>query len=141
MAIFERRIVVRFGECDGLGHVNNGTYFTYMEDARIDVFRLFNPSLDLKMWNLIVASTRCDFLAQVSYAEELTVYTWIPTLGNSSFTAHHAIRKADGTWAARGQAVLLAYDYKQEKPVPLWPEVRAALAGHGAEPEGAPALR
>lgn len=139
--LFERKIVVRFGECDGLGHVNNGTYFTYMEDARMDIFRLFNPSLNLDTWNLIVASTRCDFLAQVSYAEELTIYTWITKLGKSSFVVDHALQKTDGTWAARGQAVMLAYDYETQKAVPMWPEVRAALEAHTTAPQGAPDLR
>lgn len=139
--MFERKIVVRFGECDGLGHVNNGTYFTYMEDARMDIFRLFNPSLDLDTWNLIVASTRCDFLAQVSYAEELTILTWISKLGNSSFVVDHALQKSDGTFAARGQAVMLAYDYNTQKAVRLWPEVRDALSEHTEAPAGAPELR
>ncbi|KPV42097.1 acyl-CoA thioesterase [Alicyclobacillus ferrooxydans] len=139
--MFERKVVVRFGECDGLGHVNNGTYFTYMEDARMDIFRLFNPSLNLDTWNLIVASTRCDFLAQVSYAEELTISTWISKLGNSSFVVDHALQKSDGTYAARGQAVMLAYDYDQQKPASLWPEVRAALSEHMNAPAGVPELR
>lgn len=31
---------VRFGDIDVLGHVNNCRYFTYLEDARIGMFRL-----------------------------------------------------------------------------------------------------
>ncbi|MCL6453622.1 MAG: acyl-CoA thioesterase [Alicyclobacillus sp.] len=139
--MFERRIQVRFGDCDGLGHVNNGMYFTYMEDARIDVFRLFNPSLELSRWNLIVASTRCDFLAQVSYAEMLTVFTWVSHVGNSSFTVDHALQNARGEWVARGQAVLLAYDYDAGRPTPVPSAVRDQLALHRDGPTGAPALR
>jgi acyl-CoA thioesterase FadM len=33
------RIVVRFGDCDLLGHVNNAKYLTYIESARIDLWR------------------------------------------------------------------------------------------------------
>lgn len=139
--MFEKHLTVRFGECDGLGHVNNGTYFTYMEDARIDVFRVFNPALALCDWNLIVASTRCDFLAQVTYAEEINVMTWISRLGTSSFTVDHALQNHAGTWVARGQAVLIAYDYASGKPQPMSPEVRAALAAHAQGPTGAPTLR
>jgi acyl-CoA thioester hydrolase len=85
-ASFTKEVVVRFGECDGLGHVNNGTYFTYMEEARMDIFRLFNPTLELSKWNLIVASTRCDFLQQVTYAETLKIFTWISRIGLWSIT-------------------------------------------------------
>ncbi|WAH38073.1 acyl-CoA thioesterase [Alicyclobacillus dauci] len=139
--MFTRNLQVRFSECDGLGHVNNATYFNYMEDARIEVFRMFNPSLSLDKWNLIVASARCDFLAQVTYADHLTVYTWVSHIGNSSFTLDHAIANEQGTWVARGQAALIAFDYTTQKASPITPEVRAQLASHGAAPEGVPALR
>lgn len=139
--MFVREIVVRFGECDGLGHVNNGTYFTYMEDARMDVFRLFNPTLELGKWNLIVASTHCDFLQQVTYAETLKIYTWIGKIGNSSFAVEHALQNGRGEWVARGQATLIAYDYAAKKSVPLWDEVRTALQSHLEGPAGVPATR
>ncbi|MFC4768393.1 acyl-CoA thioesterase [Effusibacillus consociatus] len=139
--MFLREILVRFNDCDGLGHVNNGTYFTYMEDGRTDIFRLFNPTLDLHSWNLIVASTRCDFLQQVAYGEKLTVFTWISRLGNSSFTVEHAIQNEAGAWVARGQATMIAYNYEQEKSVSLWPEVRQALSAHMEHPAEAPELR
>lgn len=139
--MFERSITVRFGECDGLGHVNNGTYFTYFEDARIDIFRLFNPSLRLPEWNLIVASAKGEFLQQVTYAETLQVRTWISHIGNSSFVVEHGIQNHQGDWVARGQAVLLAYDYTTKQSKALWPEVREALGSHTAEPAGVPSLR
>ncbi|WP_018130651.1 acyl-CoA thioesterase [Effusibacillus pohliae] len=139
--MFKRELTVRFSECDGLGHVNNATYFTYMEDARTDLFRLFNPSLELRSWNLIVASTRCDFLHQVAYAETLTVFTWVSRLGNSGFDVEHAIQNQAGVWVARGRATLICYDYQAQKPLPLWPEVRSALLSHNEAPEGAPGLR
>jgi acyl-CoA thioester hydrolase len=139
--VFQRQVVVRFGECDGLGHVNNGTYFTYLEEARIDIFRLFNPSLDLSTWNLIVASTRCDFLAQVTYAQTLQVFTWIGKMGNSSFAVEQAIRNEQGEWVARGQTTMIAYDYDTTRSVPLWPQVRDMLESHLSGPDGVPAIR
>lgn len=138
--MFTREVVVRFGECDGLGHVNNGTYFDYMEDARIDVFRLFNPSLDLNTWNMIVASTRCDFLKQVTFAEKLTVYTWLSKIGNSSFVVEHVLCNEKEEFVARGQATMLGYDYEQKKAKPLWDEVRSQLEAHITGPAGVPDL-
>jgi len=139
--MFKRSITVRFGECDGLGHVNNGTYFAYLEDARMDIFRLFVPGLQLSDWNLIVASTRCDFLAQITYAETITVHTWIGKIGSSSFVVEHAIVNTKGEWVARGQATLLAFDYVTKKPLPLWAKVRLLLESHSTALEGVPNLR
>lgn len=134
-------IVVAFSDCDGLGHVNHARYFTYMEEARADVFRLFNPSLALDKWNLIVASARCDYLGQVGYAETLSVDTWISRIGNSSLVIEHAIWNNKRDCVARGQAVMIAYDYETQSAIGLWPEVRTELESHSTPAEGAPNLR
>ncbi|WDM02815.1 acyl-CoA thioesterase [Alicyclobacillus cycloheptanicus] len=138
--MFTYELTVAFSDCDGLGHVNHAKYFTYMEEARRDVFRLFNPTLALDRWNLIAASARCDFLAQVKYAETLTVHTWVSRLGNSSFVVDHAIWNAAHQCVARGQTTLIAFDYATQKSTPLRPEVREALSRHTTPPEGVPAL-
>ena len=119
--MFVHPIVVAFSDCDGLGHVNHAKYFTYMEEARRDVFRLFNPTLALDEWNLIAASARCNYLGQVGYREMLTVETWISHIGNSSFTVEHAIWNESRVCVARGQAVLIAFDYAAQKPRAIWP--------------------
>ncbi len=139
--MYERRLRVRFSECDGLGHVNNGMYFTYMEDARTEIFELFNPTLDLSLWNLIVASARCDFLSQVTFGEWLTVYTWVSRIGNSSFVLEHTIRNEQGEYVARGQSTLIQYDYANKSAVKLSDTVRNIFMTHSTGPEDAPKLR
>ncbi|MGB8955017.1 MAG: thioesterase family protein [Tumebacillaceae bacterium] len=139
--MFTHDIVVRFSECDPLGHVNNANYFTYLEEARTEVFRLFNPDLRVRQWNLIVASTRCDFLHEVVYSDRITVCTWIGRLGTSSFEVEHAIRDEEGNWVARGKATLLGYDFAEKRAIPLTEEIRAKLLQHSDAPEGVPALR
>lgn len=135
------QVTVRFNDCDGLGHVNNAVYLTYFEEGRKDLFRIFNPSLDVQKWNLILASTRCDFLKQVMYAETLTVYTWISRLGSSSFEVEQAMRDEAGNWVARGRATMLGFDFGTQKAAPMTEEIRAELMKHGEAPEGAPELR
>ncbi len=139
--VFVHEVKVRFSECDGLGHVNNAKYYTYMEEAREDIFRLFNPSLRLETWNLIIVSTRCDYLHQVGYAEILKVYTWIGRMGKSSFDVEHAIANERGEWVARGQGVMIGYDYNAQKSEPVPGEIARVLAEHREAPVGAPDLR
>ncbi|MCY0876142.1 MAG: thioesterase family protein [Firmicutes bacterium] len=139
--MFTTDIPVRFNDCDALGHVNNGTYFTYMEEARTPIFQICNPQLDVGKWNLIVASARCDFLKQVHFGEHLTVFTWVGRVGNSSFVVEHAIQNRRQEWVARGQAVLIHYDYTVQRPAALPESVSAALRAHGEGPTGSPDLR
>lgn len=139
--MFTKQINVRFSECDGLGHVNNTTYYVYMEEARVDLFSLFIPTLDLNEWNLIVASTRCDYLQQVTFAETITVYTWLSRIGSSSMMIEHALQNADGLWVARGQAVMISYDYKDQQATPITSDVREILSKHMSAPDGVPDIR
>lgn len=120
-------IRVRFSECDGLGHVNNAVYFVYMEEARTDLFQLFNPSLDLNKWNLIVASAQCQFRKQAAYAEKLEVVTFLSKIGNSSFTVDHLIRNASGETVAEGQVVLVYFDYEQQRSAAIPEAIREQL--------------
>lgn len=139
--MFENEIIVRFSECDSLGHVNNSNYFTYFEEARRDLFQIFNPTLSISSWNLIVASTQCDYIREISYAQKVTVYTWISRLGNSSFTIEHAIQDENNHWIARGKAVLACFDFKTRKSVPLTKEMKDSLLKHNEGPLDVPSLR
>ena len=40
--IFESTIPIRWGDMDAMGHVNNTSYFRYMETIRIDWMRSVN---------------------------------------------------------------------------------------------------
>ncbi|KEO82170.1 acyl-CoA thioesterase [Tumebacillus flagellatus] len=139
--MYRNELSVRFNDCDALGHVNNATYLTFFEEARKELFRLFNPSLDVHSWNMIIASTRCDYLREAVYAENLTVLTWIGRLGSSSVDVEQAIQNERGEWVARGKAVLLGYDFGTKKAVKMSDEIRAKLLEHNEAPEGVPALR
>lgn len=119
---------VRFNECDGLGHVNNTVYYTYMETARIELFQMLDPEMDLKDWKLIVASTSCEYKAQASFAQWLKVTTEVERIGKSSFTVLHRISDLQtDEEIAVGRAVMVHYSYHEQKSLPLTPEMRRAL--------------
>ncbi|MGI6126908.1 MAG: acyl-CoA thioesterase [Planifilum sp.] len=121
---------VRFNECDPLGHVNNAVYYTYMETARTELFRMLDPAMDVNNWKLIVASTSCEYKAQATFAQWLRITTEVERIGNSSFTVLHRITDRDsGKLIALGRAVLVHFDYREQRSRPLTPEMRRALEG------------
>ncbi|MCP1462026.1 acyl-CoA thioesterase [Bacillus amyloliquefaciens] len=139
--MFKTDIIVRFNDCDSLGHVNNAVYFTYLEEARKELFKIFNPSLSMKSWNLIVASTQCDFLQEIVYAQKVTVYTWVSQIGKSSFDVEHAIHDNNKNWIARGKVVLVSFDFNERKSVPLKEEIQEQLFKHQDSPVNVPSLK
>lgn len=139
--MFITEITVRFNECDALGHVNNTNYFIYFEQARTEIFRIFNPELSIHSWNLIVASTACDFLREITYAQTIRVYTWISRIGRSSFDVEHAIQDEKQNWVARGRATMIRYDFTERRSIPLSGEICALLRQHEKGPAGVPEMR
>lgn len=130
--MFDLEIEPRFSDTDGLGHISNTTLPVWFEQARTPVFRIFHPSLDVKAWPLIMARMEIDLVAQSYWHSPVTIRTGIGKIGNSSF---HVIQQAwqDGKQVARGAAVLIHFDYDNEKALPIPDDIRAKLSEHLVE--------
>ena len=109
-------IPVRFRDLDGMGHVNNAVYFTYMEIARTEYYREMTGMTSLDDFEFILAHAECDFKAPIGLGEPILVSVWPTRVGESSFTFQYEITgKTSGTLFATGQSVQVAYDYKTKR--------------------------
>ncbi|WLR49166.1 acyl-CoA thioesterase [Halobacillus litoralis] len=59
----ESRLRVRFCETDMAGHINNTSYFIYLEEARGKFFQEVLPAHVNSVGRFIIASTTCDFVS------------------------------------------------------------------------------
>lgn len=116
----------RFNDTDALGHINNASVATWFEEARLPVFQLFVPDLDVKKWNLIVASIQIDYRAQLHYQHEVEITTQVQKIGNSSFTVLQTAQQY-GKPAASGSTTLVHFDYQAQRSVPLTESLRKEL--------------
>lgn len=135
--MFAMKVTPRFGEIDGLGHVNNTVMPTWFELARNPLFSIFNPEQTVKNWNLILARYEIDFISQMYYNGEVEIRTWIERIGNSSFEiVQEAYQK--GKVGARGKTVLIHYDFKEQKSTRIPDVIRKQLYEHLklTEPKG-----
>lgn len=122
------RIVVRWGDMDSLGHVNNAKFFTYDEQARIEYFGLFD-ALVPDMWTaqgLILARLSCDFLQQLRYPATLDVALRIAKFGRSSMETECALFEGERLVAVL-QGVVVWFDYRAQKSAPIPDVVKAAI--------------
>ena len=72
--MIEFRTSPRFCDTDALGHLNNGAFFNLFEEARCGIFKIFNPSLNISKWSLIVARVEVDYKNQTHYPFEITFH-------------------------------------------------------------------
>lgn len=132
-------VVVRWGEMDSLGHVNNIMYLQYFEIARIAYLERLGLDPPGPGWGergLIIASVNCRFKVPVTYPDTLLVGARVSALGSDRFIMEHIAwsRKLD-TVAASGDGEVVSYDYVLGRRAPLPEEWRHGIVTlEGQEP-------
>lgn len=119
---------VRFSDIDGMGHVNNAVFMSYMETARTEYYMALTGRKTLAEMEFILARIACDFESPLLLGETVVVEVWPTRIGNTSFDVGYRLtEKASGRLIAKGESVQVAYDYRQRTKIPIPPELRARL--------------
>ncbi|MBE4908965.1 acyl-CoA thioesterase [Bacillus luteolus] len=125
------KIKVRFGETDALGHINNSSYFAYLEDARIGFFESIGCNMSTTSWNFILASTKCDFIGQGYFNQILKITTTVTRIGNKSFQLEHEIfDDQTDRLIARGNAIIVYFDFEEQQSVVIPESLKVELERH-----------
>jgi acyl-CoA thioester hydrolase len=129
--MFKTTVTPRFGDIDGLRHVNNTVLAIWFEEARNPVFRMFTPDLDLSYenWKLIMVRTEFDFVGEMYYGEDIEIRTFVEKIGNSSFTLGHEAWQR-GKLNVRGKAVVVHFNFLEKKSMPIPESIRSQLEEH-----------
>lgn len=129
--MFIEKVTPRFGDADGLRHINNIALVEWFEVGRNPIFRMFTPDLDLsyEKWKLILVRTEFDYIGQMYYGKDVEIRNYIIHIGNSSFTIGHEAWQ-DGELKAKGKAVLVHFDFINQKAVKIPDDIRAQLKEH-----------
>ena len=58
---------VRWGDLDAFGHVNNATYLTYIQEARVDftIYARARKSQAPILFDMVVARAEVDYVAPI----------------------------------------------------------------------------
>lgn len=136
-------IPVRFRDVDGMGHVNNAVFSTYLETARIAYWERLDPSVregDLRKVTMILARAEIDFRGQIAYGETVRVLCRCPRVGTKSFDLEYRIESRDGERLhAEARTVQVAFDYEAQCTIPVSDELRRrieAVEGRPPSPQG-----
>jgi acyl-CoA thioester hydrolase len=131
------RMTVRFSDCDPLGHMNNAVYSTYLEQARIVLWRR-QAGFELRRAasgkhprgeGFILARTEIDFRSEAHDGDELEVRLSLEGFGRTSARyVYEIVDVATGRVVAEARSVQVWYDYDAGRSVPLTEETKAKLS-------------
>lgn len=127
--LFRLPVSLRWRDLDAFNHVNNATFLTYLEEARIRWFHsLGGPWLSEDVAPLL-ASVHIDYRRPIEYPAEVAVELLDDRVGTSSLTIGHRVTGgADGALHADGHVVLVWIDRRTGRPTALPDCVREAAA-------------
>ncbi|WP_025822067.1 acyl-CoA thioesterase [Shewanella marina] len=131
MAHFSLELSPRFNETDGLGHINNTVIPIWFEAGREPIFKIFNPSLALSEWNLIVAGFTIAYKAPTFFGQDVTITTEVIRIGNSSFDVKQCCWQGDKL-TAEATTAMVHYDYQTERSQPISEQIKSALLNNKA---------
>ena len=119
---FHHNINTRWRDLDAFRHVNNATFLSYIEDARILLLRRWKINFDKK--SLIVASVKIDYLKQIKHPSSLILGQRISRLGNKSFDIQSAMfLKDENEPSCFSTVTSVAYDFELNKTIKVYPEI------------------
>ena len=118
---FFHPVEVRYGDLDPQGHVNNAKHLTYFEQARIAYMiqlGLFSKDQSFMEIGVILADIHITYLAPIYFGESIKVGVHVSKMGNKSMTwSQNIVDAKTGKELARGEVVMVTYDYKEEKTI------------------------
>jgi acyl-CoA thioester hydrolase len=122
--VYTMNIPIRWGDMDAMGHLNNTTYFRYLETARIDWMRSIGCPTNAQGEGFLIINAFCTFLKQLEYPGDAVVKMYASDVGRSSFESWATIERADnpGVIHTTGGATTVWVDFPKQKsaPIPDW---------------------
>lgn len=122
-------IASRWADNDLYGHVNNATYYTYI-DTVVNRYLIEHGGFDIHNAPVIgiTPETSCRFYRSFAYPEIIEAGLRVGRLGNSSVTYEVGLfGTGDTTSRADGRFVHVFVDRTTQKPASIPPAIRAAL--------------
>ena len=127
LLVHTSRQSIRWGDMDGLGHVNNTVYFRYMEQARIEWIYTLQPRIDGDDGTgPVIVNASCTFREPLVYPGDIEVRMYLAEPGRTSVGSYYEIWM-DGREYADGAAKIVWVDRATGRSVPLPARVMAPL--------------
>ena len=124
------RIDVRWRDLDMLGHLNQAVYHEFLEEGRAELLTSLSGLSDLAF---VLARVELDYRSEVRRDHgHVEVVVRPASVGTSSVVLDNDVVLPDGTVAASGRSVLVAWDPAARGKRPLTDGEREALVGAGA---------
>ena len=122
--VYESIITIRWGDMDAMGHVNNGSYFRYLETVRIDWMCSIGATPSPEGQGPVIVNAFCNFYKQLEYPGNVIAKMYVSDPGRTTFESWCTLSRSDepNVVYAEGGATTIWVDFPSQKAVtmPQW---------------------
>lgn len=119
--VFDMRLPIRWGDMDAMGHVNNASYFRYLETARIDWMYSIGCLPDPTGQGPVIVNAFCNFYKQLEYPGDVLLKMYVSDPGRTTFETWGTMERSDqpGVIYAAGGGTTIWVDFPSQKAATL----------------------
>ncbi len=119
--VFEMSIPIRWGDMDAMGHLNNASYFRYMETARIDWFTSIGVGADREGEGVVIVNAFCNFYRQLEYPGQVVTRMYVSDPARTTFETWVTMARSEApdVICAAGGATTIWVDFPKQKAMAL----------------------
>ena len=128
--LYTAAISVRWRDLDAFNHVNNSTFLTYLEEARVQWLQHLPGPWSSEHAMPVMAASELNYRLPIAWPGDIHVQLFCARMGNSSMTvAHRIVDAADGNKLySDGHVVMVWMDPATGKSEPLPQAIRDAAS-------------
>lgn len=121
------KLKVRVSETDLLGHINNKSYFDYIEESTNHFYHETGLSLE-DPYTFILAKISCEFINQGFFGQTLRLESYPTEIGHKSVTlVTHIIDDKENELIAKGESVLVYFNVEAQQSLPIPEDMKEKL--------------
>lgn len=122
--VYDMRIPIRWGDMDAMGHLNNTSYFRYLETLRTDWMYSIGCVPDPKGEGPVIVNAFFNFYKQLEYPGDVLMRLYVSDPARTTFETWATMERVDapGVICAAGGATTIWVDFpaQKAKSLPDW---------------------
>jgi acyl-CoA thioester hydrolase len=131
MLLFPVKLPLRidWSEMDIFGHINNVSYFKYIQAARVNYWEVTGYADAFKTTRIgpTLLSTGCQFILPLFYPGNIIIESRVEFIRNTSFGLHHRILNNANEVVAEAHDVIVNFDFNKNEKVQLSADFKLAV--------------
>jgi acyl-CoA thioester hydrolase len=120
---------IDWSEMDTFGHVNNVSFFKYIQASRVHYWEQVGLDKLHKEAQIgpILASCKCDFKKPLFYPGSVNLYSRREFIKNTSFSICHCLVDETGDIVAEAQDIIVLYNFNTHQKVPFPTDLKSII--------------